>query len=126
MIKKFRIKISQATQFARELSGGNQQKVSLAKWLNQEIKILLIDEPSRGVDVGSKAEIHQLLNESASAGMSVIMVSSDMRELIELSHRVLVMRNGRIMGELSGKEISEEAILRLASGLTAGSTGGKK
>ena len=126
LIKKFRIKISQATQFARELSGGNQQKVSLAKWLNQEIKILLIDEPSRGVDVGSKAEIHQLLNESASAGMSVVMVSSDMRELIELSHRVLVMRNGRIMGELRGKDINEESILRLASGLTAGSTGGKK
>ena len=126
LIEKFRIKISQATQFGRELSGGNQQKVSLAKWLNQEIKILLIDEPSRGVDVGSKAEIHQLLNESASTGMSVVMVSSDMRELIELSHRVLVMRNGRIMGELRGKDINEEAILRLASGLTAGSTGGKK
>jgi len=126
LIEKFRIKISQATQFGRELSGGNQQKVSLAKWLNQEIKILLIDEPSRGVDVGSKAEIHQLLNESASAGMSVVMVSSDMRELIELSHRVLVMRNGRIMGELRGKDINEEAILRLASGLTAGSTGEKK
>ena len=93
----------------------------MAKGLKQEVEILLIDEPSRGVDVGSKAEIHQILNDAAAAGMSVVMVSSDMRELIELSHRIIVMRNGRIAGELSGSEISEEAVLRLASGLaTAG------
>ena len=93
----------------------------MAKWLKQEVEILLIDEPSRGVDVGSKSEIHQFLNNSAKDGMSIIMVSSDMRELIELSHRIIVMRNGRIAGELSGSEISEEAVLRLASGLaTAG------
>ena len=121
LIEKFRVKLSSATQLVRELSGGNQQKVSLAKWLKQEIEILLIDEPSRGVDVGSKSEIHQFLNNSAKDGMSIIMVSSDMRELIELSHRIIVMRNGRIAGELSGSEISEEAVLRLASGLaTAG------
>lgn len=121
LIEKFRVKLSSATQLVRELSGGNQQKVSLAKWLKQEVEILLIDEPSRGVDVGSKSEIHQFLNNSAKDGMSIIMVSSDMRELIELSHRIIVMRNGRIAGELSGSEISEEAVLRLASGLaTAG------
>ena len=121
LIEKFRVKLSSASQLVRELSGGNQQKVSLAKWLKQEVEILLIDEPSRGVDVGSKSEIHQFLNNSAKDGMSIIMVSSDMRELIELSHRIIVMRNGRIAGELSGSEISEEAVLRLASGLaTAG------
>jgi ABC-type sugar transport system ATPase subunit len=121
LIEKFRVKLSSATQLVRELSGGNQQKVSLAKWLKQDVEILLIDEPSRGVDVGSKSEIHQFLNNSAKDGMSIIMVSSDMRELIELSHRIIVMRNGRIAGELSGSEISEEAVLRLASGLaTAG------
>ena len=117
LIEKFRVKLSSATQLVRELSGGNQQKVSLAKWLKQEVEILLIDEPSRGVDVGSKSEIHQILNDAAAAGMSVVMVSSDMRELIELSHRIIVMRNGRIAGELSGSEISEESVLRLASGI---------
>lgn len=117
LIQKFRIKLSSASQLVRELSGGNQQKVSLAKWLKQEVEILLIDEPSRGVDVGSKLEIHQFLKDSAKEGMSIIMVSSDMRELIELSHRILVMRNGRIAGELSGSDISEESVLRLASGL---------
>jgi ribose transport system ATP-binding protein len=121
LIEKFRVKLSSASQLVRELSGGNQQKVSLAKWLKQEVEILLIDEPSRGVDVGSKSEIHQILNDAAAAGMSVVMVSSDMRELIELSHRIIVMRNGLIAGELSGSDISEEAVLRLASGLaTAG------
>ncbi len=119
LIDKFRIKLLSASQLARELSGGNQQKVSLAKWLKQEVKILLIDEPSRGVDVGSKSEIHQFLIDSAQQGMSIIMVSSDMRELIELSHRILVMRNGQVAGELSGSDISEEAVLRLASGITS-------
>lgn len=121
LIEKFRVKLSSASQLVRELSGGNQQKVSLAKWLKQDVEVLLIDEPSRGVDVGSKSEIHQFLKNSAKDGMSIIMVSSDMRELIELSHRIIVMRNGRIAGELSGSEISEESVLRLASGLaTAG------
>ena len=119
LISKFRIRLSSANQLVKELSGGNQQKVSLAKWLKQEVEILLIDEPSRGVDVGSKAEIHHLLNESAKNGMSIVMVSSDMRELIELSHRIIVMRNGRIAGELKGDDISEEAVLRLASGLAS-------
>ena len=123
LIEKFRVKLSSASQLVRELSGGNQQKVSLAKWLKQEVEILLIDEPSRGVDVGSKSEIHQFLNNSAKDGMSIIMVSSDMRELIELSHRIIVMRNGRIAGELSGSEISEEAVLRLASGLASAGKG---
>ena len=118
LIDKFRIKLSSAIQLVRELSGGNQQKVSLAKWLKQDIEVLLIDEPSRGVDVGSKSEIHQFLFDSANKGMSVVMVSSDMRELIELSQRIIVMRNGRIAGELTGKEISEESVLRLASGLS--------
>ncbi|NCW24612.1 MAG: sugar ABC transporter ATP-binding protein [Betaproteobacteria bacterium] len=118
LIEKFRVKLSSASQLVRELSGGNQQKVSLAKWLKRNVDILLIDEPSRGVDVGSKFEIHQFLNDSSRNGMSVVMVSSDMRELIELSHRILVMRNGRVAGVLSGSEINEEAVLRLASGLT--------
>jgi len=118
LIEKFRVKLSTASQLVRELSGGNQQKVSLAKWLKRNVDILLIDEPSRGVDVGSKFEIHQFLKDSARNGMSVVMVSSDMRELIELSHRILVMRNGRVAGILTGSDVSEEAVLRLASGLT--------
>jgi ABC-type sugar transport system ATPase subunit len=123
LVQKFQIKVSDISQYVRELSGGNQQKVSLAKWLKKDVQVLLVDEPSRGVDVGSKSEIHQLINTLADSDMSVIMVSSDMRELIELSHRILVMRNGRIAGELSGSDISEEAILRLASGLNSGISG---
>lgn len=126
LIRKFQIRISKISQLVRELSGGNQQKVSLAKWLNRDVEVLMVDEPSRGVDVGSKAEIHQLINSLAHSGMSVIMVSSDMRELIELSHRILVMRNGRLAGELSGVGISEEAVLRLASGLNVTQEGGTK
>ncbi len=126
LVKKFQIKVFETTQLVLELSGGNQQKVSLAKWLSQDLNVLLIDEPSRGVDVGSKSEIHELINKSAESGMSVIMVSSDMRELVELSHRILVMRNGRIVGELKRDEISEERVLRLGSGLTVDSAGGKK
>jgi ABC-type sugar transport system ATPase subunit len=126
LIEKFKIKVFEASQIVRELSGGNQQKVSLAKWLSQDLNVLLIDEPSRGVDVGSKSEIHELINTLAESGMSVVMVSSDMRELIELSHRILVMCNGSIVGELIGDDISEERVLRLASGLIVDSIEGKK
>lgn len=98
----------------RMLSGGNQQKVVLGKCLASEPKVLLLDEPTRGVDVGAKAEIYKIINELASEGMSIIVVSSEMTELLGISDRILVMHEGHLSGELSIEEASEEAIMKLA------------
>jgi ribose transport system ATP-binding protein len=97
------------------LSGGNQQKVLLAKWLLRKPKVLIVDEPTRGVDVGARVDIHNLMRELARVGTAVIVISSDMTEIIALSDRVCVMAEGRITGELGGDEISEEAVMRLAT-----------
>lgn len=96
------------------LSGGNQQKVVIGKCLASEPKVLLLDEPTRGVDVGAKAEIYKMINELASGGMSIIVVSSEMTELLGISDRILVMHEGHLSGELSMEEASEEAIMKLA------------
>jgi ABC-type sugar transport system ATPase subunit len=97
------------------LSGGNQQKVLLAKWLLVEPRVLIVDEPTRGVDVGGKAEVHRLLVELAGRGTAVLLISSDLPEVLSLADRILVMAQGRIVGELSRQEASEERILHLAS-----------
>lgn len=97
------------------LSGGNQQKIVLAKWLLKDCDILILDEPTRGIDVGTKQEIYQLIKELAQEGKAIIVISSEMPELIGVSHRILVMREGRITGELVGDDISQEAIMTLAS-----------
>ena len=96
------------------LSGGNQQKVVISKWLLKKPDILLIDEPTRGIDVGAKAEIYKLMNELTQSGISIIMVSSDMPELVNMSDRCLVISNGRITGELSKEEISDTAVMKAA------------
>lgn len=101
---------------AGTLSGGNQQKVALMKWLVSGCEVLLLDEPTRGVDVGAKVEIYRVINELAANGAAIIMVSSEMLELIGMCDRVLVMRAGRIAGELTGTDISEEGIIELAMG----------
>jgi len=101
------------------LSGGNQQKVALAKMLSVGPKVIILDEPTRGVDVGAKAEIHRILRDLATAGTGIIAISSELPELIGLCDRVLVVHEGRIAGEVSGDQLTEEAIMRLASGLTA-------
>lgn len=100
------------------LSGGNQQKVVLAKWLALNSKIMIVDEPTRGVDVGTKAEIYQILRDLTKKGTSVIVVSSDLPEVLAISDRIYVMHNGRITGELKGSEATEELIMKYASGLT--------
>lgn len=97
------------------LSGGNQQKIVLGKWLMRPIQVLVLDEPTRGVDVGAKAQLHALLRDAAAAGLAILLVSSDLPELISLSHRILVMRDGRVSGELVGEDVSEEAVMRLAA-----------
>ena len=119
IVSRLRIKVSSVQQLAGQLSGGNQQRVSLGKWLVRDLDVLLVDEPTRGVDIGSKVEIHALLRQFADAGKAVLMVSSDMRELLEVPDRIMIMREGRMAGELSMFDATEEAVMRLASGVTA-------
>jgi ABC-type sugar transport system ATPase subunit len=103
---------------AGNLSGGNQQKIVLAKWLARSSRVLLLDEPTRGVDIGAKAAIHALINELAAAGMGIVIVSSELQEILHLSRRILVMREGRIAGEVRREDASQETLLRLMSGLS--------
>jgi len=100
----------------RDLSGGNQQKCVFAKWLNAECRILLADEPTRGVDVGAKREIYQLLADLAARGVAIVMVSSELPEILGLSDRIVVMREGRVMANLSRSEATEERIMHYATG----------
>lgn len=114
-VKRLNIKATSYLQLVMSLSGGNQQKVMIAKWLAINPKILILDEPTRGIDVGAKAEIHNLLRELAQNGIGIILISSEMPEIIGMCDRVLVMREGRITGELSGHQITEENIMQLAA-----------
>jgi len=98
------------------LSGGNQQKVVLAKWLATEPRVMIVDEPTRGIDVGTKAEVHRLLSELAGRGVAVLMISSELPEVLGMADRVLVMHEGRISGELSRAEADEERVMRAATG----------
>lgn len=98
-----------------ELSGGNQQKLLIARWMRDATRVLLLDEPTRGIDVGTKAEVYRLVQEAANAGLAVLLVSSEMPELLALSDRILVMAEGRIQGELTGKDMSQSNILTLAT-----------
>jgi len=107
-------KITSINQRVENLSGGNQQKVVLGKWLARSPKILILDEPTRGIDVGSKYEIYKFIYDQARKGVSIIVISSEMEEVINLSDRILVMSEGRITGELSPQEATQEKILALA------------
>ncbi len=118
MVEKLRIKTPHDRQISRFLSGGNQQKVVLGKWLALGPKLLLLDEPTRGIDVGAKQEIYRLMEELASQGMGILFVSSELEEIIGMSDRTLVMHEGRLTGELARSELSEVAIMRLATGQT--------
>jgi ABC-type sugar transport system ATPase subunit len=100
-----------------QLSGGNQQKVVLAKWLAREARLLVLDEPTRGVDIGAKAAIHQLIDQLASEGLGIILISSELPELLNLSTRIMVMREGRLVGEVPRSEASQGVLLRMMSGL---------
>jgi rhamnose transport system ATP-binding protein len=101
------------------LSGGNQQKVVLAKWLATAPKVLIVDEPTRGIDVGTKAEVHRLLSELAQRGVAVLMISSELPEVLGMADRVLVMNEGRLAGELSRADADEESVMRAATGVAA-------
>ncbi len=108
------IKAQRLDRATGELSGGNQQKVVLAKWLGLKPKVIILDEPTRGIDVGAKAEVYRLMRELAAQGAAILMISSDMEEVIGVSTRVAVMRRGTISGVLERENVSEEAVLRLA------------
>jgi ribose transport system ATP-binding protein len=116
LIKRLTIKTESENQEVGNLSGGNQQKVVIAKWLNRNCKVLIIDEPTRGIDVGAKIEIYNLINELSNKGVGILVVSSETAELMGICDRILVMRKGKIQGELSKREFSEEVILRLSIG----------
>ena len=101
-----------------KLSGGNQQKVMLAKWLNTHPKLLILDEPTRGIDVGAKAEVHHMIGDLAAEGIAIIMISSDLPEVLAMSDRILVMREGRQMAIFDRAEATQEVILTAAMGQT--------
>ena len=116
MIEQMRIKTPNAEQAVRFLSGGNQQKVVLGKWLAMEPRLLLLDEPTRGIDVGAKQEIYGLMEQLAQRGVAILFVSSEMEEVLGMSDRVLVMHEGCLAGELARADLSEEAVMQLATG----------
>ena len=99
----------------KNLSGGNQQKVVIAKWLTADTDVLIFDEPTRGIDVGAKSEIYKLLNELAQQGKAIMMISSELPEILRMSHRILVMCEGRITGELTAGEATQEKIMQFAT-----------
>ncbi|CAM5344888.1 sugar ABC transporter ATP-binding protein [Streptomyces] [Streptomyces griseus] len=114
--KQLGVRMSGLGQHVRTLSGGNQQKVVIGKWLLADTRVLILDEPTRGIDVGAKVEIYQLINELTASGHAVLMISSDLPEVLGMSDRVLVMAQGRIAGELPADEATQDAVMALAVG----------
>jgi rhamnose transport system ATP-binding protein len=118
--ERLAIRTPSVEQTAGTLSGGNQQKVVLSKWLNTQPRLLILDEPTRGIDVGAKAEVHQIIDELAQQGMGIIMISSDLPEVLAMSDRILVMREGRQMTILDRREATQERVMTAAMGRTIG------
>ena len=114
-VNDLRIRTPSLEQRVRYLSGGNQQKVVMAKWLVRDCDILICDEPTRGIDVGAKSEIYKLLNDLAGSGKAIIMISSELPEILRMSHRIIVMCEGQITGELTAAEATQERILQYAT-----------
>jgi ribose transport system ATP-binding protein len=114
-IEKLKIRTPSVKQLVRNLSGGNQQKVIIARWLTLNPRILILDEPTRGIDIGTKAEIHALMNQLAKQGVAVMMVSSDLPEVLGVSDRILVMRAGRIVAEFTRQEATQDNIMHAAT-----------
>ncbi len=115
-VEALEIKTHNLDQDVQNLSGGNQQKVVLAKWLSTQPKVIILDEPTRGIDVGTKMEMYHIMRGLAEKGTGILMISSELPEILGMSDRILVMRDGAIAGELSKDEATEESILRLAIG----------
>jgi len=113
-VQRLSIKTPSLRHKVEYLSGGNQQKVLLARWLMKKLQVIILDEPTRGIDVGAKAEIHKLIDELAGAGLAVIVLTSEMPELLGVSDRILVMSSGRVTGEFGRDEATQEKILAAA------------
>jgi ribose transport system ATP-binding protein len=127
-VEALAVKTPSLQQKVKNLSGGNQQKVIISKWLTANTDVLIFDEPTRGIDVGAKSEIYKLLNELAHQGKGIIMISSELPEILRMSHRVVVMCEGRITGELTSEEATQEKIMALATqrgDITATDTGAR-
>jgi len=116
---KLQVKYARIADTVNTLSGGNQQKVVLAKWLATGPRVLIVDEPTRGIDVGTKAEVHRLLSELAADGVAVLMISSDLPEILGMADRVLVMHEGRLTAEIPRAEATEETVMAAATGRAA-------
>ena len=114
-IQQLRIKVPDVAAVVETLSGGNQQKVILAKWMLTQPEILLLDDPTRGIDVGAKTEIYQLMNQFAAQGMGIILVSSELPEVLAMSDRILVLSQGRLTGEFNREEATEQKIMAAAT-----------
>ena len=119
LTRRLGVRTPSIEQEVRKLSGGNQQKVVFARWLAREPRILILDEPTRGIDVGAKLEIYRLIEELAEAGIAILVISSELTELLGLTDRIVVMRAGSIGGELPTAAATEEAVLALAMGQPA-------
>ena len=115
-IQKLKVKTTGGLQKAKNLSGGNQQKIVLGKWLSTNPKILILDEPTRGIDVGAKAEIYKLINELTAQGMAIVLISSELPEVMGMSDRLLIMYEGRVTGQLLKEEYTEERVMEYATG----------
>jgi ribose transport system ATP-binding protein len=115
-VRDMRIKTASLTQPARDLSGGNQQKVVLGKWLAAEVDVLIVDEPTRGIDVGAKVEIYDLMNALTAQGRGIVMISSELPEVLGMSDRVLVMRGGAVVAELEAARTNQAEVLGHALG----------
>jgi len=119
MRQMLQIKTADLNTVVNTLSGGNQQKIAIAKWLLRDLKVLILDEPTRGIDVGSKSEIHKLMTQFAKQGLAIIMISSELPEVLGMSDRIVVMQEGKMRGELNRAEASQENIMALATGAQA-------
>ena len=126
-VARLNVRTPSLEQEVGKLSGGNQQKVVLARWLAARPKVLILDEPTRGIDVGAKAEIYRLIDELANEGLAIMLISSELSEILGMSDRICVMQGGRITGELPGPGTTEQEVLELAmqEHLTAGRTAGQ-
>jgi ABC-type sugar transport system ATPase subunit len=113
-VDRLRIKISSHEQVVRNLSGGNQQKVVLGKWLAIHPKVLILDEPTRGIDVGAKAEVHKIIADLADEGVSILMISSELPEILHVSDRIIVLHEGRLTATFTRDDATEEKIMKAA------------
>ena len=114
-VDRLSIKTPSLEQKVMFLSGGNQQRVVIAKWLSAGPRLLIVDEPTRGVDVGARADIHRILTDLARSGVAIILISSDLPEVLAMSDRILVMCQGRIAGEIPGETADQDKVMRLAT-----------